>query len=64
MTRKVERLDRQRTGEEVVSVLAKQALLAGATLEQLERETGQAREEIQRLLDQLEAMEKGPKGGD
>ncbi len=40
-----------------MSVLVKQALLAGATIEQLERQTGCHRHEIERLLEQLERIE-------
>ena len=57
MTYKGEKAARQQVGEEVVSVFVKQALLAGATLEQLEVETGCSRDELTRLLQTLDRLE-------
>ena len=52
------RVSRKKAGEEVVSVLVQQALLAGATIEQLEQETGCKGDELRRLLEQLEKIDK------
>jgi hypothetical protein len=46
-----------RVGETVVSVFVKQALLAGATLEQLSAETRRPQAELVRMLDTLEQLE-------
>ncbi len=51
------RKSRKQVGEEVVSLIARQAILAGATLKQLELETGQKRQELQRILDNLAELE-------
>ena len=58
MTQKIDRESRKKAGEEVVSAIVRQALLAGATLEQLEQETGRNREEIARLLANFDQLEK------
>ncbi len=57
MPPKEEKLSRLRVGETVVSVFVKQALLAGATLEQLSSETRRPQAELARLLDTLEQLE-------
>jgi len=57
MPPKEEKLSRLRVGETVVSVFVKQALLAGATLEQLSSETRRPQAELARLLDDLEELE-------
>jgi hypothetical protein len=57
MPPKKEKLSRLRVGETVVSVFVKQALLAGATLEQLSAETRRPQAELARMLDTLEQLE-------
>ncbi|MEZ6135802.1 MAG: hypothetical protein R3C53_12925 [Pirellulaceae bacterium] len=49
---------RKAAGEQVVSLVVRQALLAGATLKQLEKETGCNRQELQRLVAQLDRIER------
>ena len=48
---------RKKIGEEFVSVLVREALQAGATIGQLERETGCDRAEIERILSRIETLE-------
>lgn len=52
---------RHEAAEEVIAVVAKYALASGATLEQLEAETGRGKEEIERLLKRLEDLEQAMK---
>ena len=47
-----------KNAEELISVVVRQAILAGATIEQLESETGCGRDEFERLLAQLQELER------
>ena len=57
MKRNGQRQTREENAEELISVVVRHAMHAGATIEQLESETGRGREEIERLLERLQELE-------